>query len=135
VTVGQWSFPFPVEASPGLSAPETPSPWPGFLARSTLLRCYPVSSPVLAAGVPPMSSPDLHRSFQPSPATPDPPATASASSLATSPLRRGNAGHRAAKPRVSHRSHPSHIQRFGSAEISRVFALCPWAPPVSVCTP
>jgi hypothetical protein len=69
--VGQWSFPYPTEASPGLSAPETLSPRPRFLvgvarpARSTFLR----RSPVLAAGVPPMSLSDLPSPFQPSPAT------------------------------------------------------------------
>jgi hypothetical protein len=67
-----------------------------------------------------MSSSDLPRSFQPSSATLDPPATASASSLATSPPRRGNAGHRAAKPRASHHSHPptsngSYLQKLAAS--------------------
>ena len=82
-----------------------------------------------------MTSLNLPSLFQPSPATPDPPATVFASSPATSSPRRGNAGHRAAKPRATHHNRSSLIQRFGSAEISYTYALWPWAPPVSACAP
>jgi hypothetical protein len=66
---GPWCSPRPAEVSPGLSAPQTPSPWSKSLTGVTLtcpessLRCSPISDPGLTAITLPVSSPCLPLRF------------------------------------------------------------------------
>jgi hypothetical protein len=76
---GPWRSPRPAEVSPGLSAPQTPSPWPESLTGVTPTRPEssfshsPLSDQGLVATTLPVSLPCLPHRFWLALATPQPP--------------------------------------------------------------
>jgi hypothetical protein len=76
---GPWRYPRPAEVSPGLSAPQTPSPKPESLTGVTPTRPEssfshsPICDPGLVAITLPVSSLRLPLRFWPAPATSEPP--------------------------------------------------------------
>jgi hypothetical protein len=108
--------------SSATSAPDRPSPRPGFLAGIIPTRpkrppCRSFASGlVLAAGTTLLSSPDPHRQFQPTLVTPYPPRRSSAVSSIPTAMDTSGAGHRVVSPCALDPNLPSLIQRSRSLD-------------------